>query len=266
MTYRFQDLPHYRELLEKAVKVLRKDERVRALYLSGSLLTDEYSDIDLMILSTREDAQELENERFEIASKVGKIRAEVLGRPRTYVVVYEPFGIKVDYCFHFISEKPRPDKANIEILYDPDGILSKLVEDSTKLNWNIDLDVLENHVKHFFVVLAYFVTKVERGELWEGRDTVEWYRGRLVMIEDILAQRKNEGYRRIETKLDNNRMLLLQSTVPRSVELEEIYRCMDVILEYFKKFLQPDLEKLGVYPEDYARRMLNQYFSRKNIL
>lgn len=261
---RFLDQPNHRELVDRAVGVLSEDPRVRGLYLSGSPTTDEYSDIDLMILSTREDAQSLENERLEIARKIGEVRAEAMGRPHTYAVIYEPLGIKVDYCFHLVAENPRPDKAGIEILYDPDKILGRLVEESANLSWGIDRDALKELVKHFFVSLAYFVAKVERGELWEARDTVEWYRGRLVLIEDILAERKPEGYRRLEFKLAPEKKDVLEDTVTLSCTRDEVYRNMDAVIDYFQRFIQPDVEGLGVYPKVYVERMINQYKSMKN--
>jgi hypothetical protein len=233
------------------------------LFLSGSPLTDEYSDVDLMVLSTREDRDSLEKEIFKIASKVGKVRAEIMGRPHTYVVVYEPHGIKLDYALHYLPEKPRPDKASVEILYDPDGIIAKLVENSAKLKWDIDINALRHHVKHIFVALAYFVSKVERGELWEARDTIEWYRNKLVLIEHILAERKPEGYRHLEIKLTSEKRETLEKTITQHLAKDEIYRNMDAILNYFQCYLQPTVEKLAGYPETYAEKMINHYHSKK---
>jgi len=87
---------------------LKGDDRVKGLYLSGSPSTDEYSDIDLFVLSSVEDREGLERDRLKTASRVGKIMAEAMSTvPHTYVVVYEP-GLKMDYCYHVLPEKPRP--------------------------------------------------------------------------------------------------------------------------------------------------------------
>jgi hypothetical protein len=72
-----------------------------------------------MILSIEENRRSLEVERLQIASHVGEIMAEAMSlAPDTYVVEYRP-GVKMDYCFHLHPEKPRPDKALIDIVYDP---------------------------------------------------------------------------------------------------------------------------------------------------
>lgn len=104
-------------LLMRAVDALKEDERVLGLYVSGNPDTDEFSDVDLMIVSKREDIRSLEEDRYMIASKVGEIRSEAMAlKPHTYVVNYEE-GVKMDYCFHVYPERPRPDKAYIDIIY-----------------------------------------------------------------------------------------------------------------------------------------------------
>ena len=45
-TEKFKDLPQHQSLVDRACEILSKDSRVKALYLSGSLSADEYSDVD----------------------------------------------------------------------------------------------------------------------------------------------------------------------------------------------------------------------------
>ncbi len=125
---RFKEQPIHRRLLEKAVQVLKGDDRVKGLYLSGMPSTDEYSDIDLFILSSLEDREGPERDRLKTASRVGQIMAEAMSTvPHTYVVVYEP-GVKMDYCYHVLPEKPRPDRRFVDVLYDPSGHIDEVVE------------------------------------------------------------------------------------------------------------------------------------------
>ena len=44
-TEKFKDLPQHQSLVDRACEILSKDSRVKALYLSGSLSADEYSDV-----------------------------------------------------------------------------------------------------------------------------------------------------------------------------------------------------------------------------
>jgi len=260
---RFKNQPIHRELLEKAVKVLKRDERVQGLYLSGNPETDEYSDIDLFLMSTKEDRESLEKDRLGIANRVGNIMAECMALvPHTYVVIYEP-GVKMDYSFHVIPEKIRPDKQYMDIIYDPDGHLMDVVEKSKTSSFSFDKDELVNLVKHFHVVLSYTIGKLGRGELWESRDTVEYYRALLVQYEHILAERQRVGYRRLELKLEPEKLAMLERTIPLDTTREECFKGMDAVLEYFDTFLRQRFIDLGVFTVEYAENMVRFYEQQK---
>jgi hypothetical protein len=74
------------------------------------------------------------------------------------------------------------------------------VAKSRERTWEIDVDELRTRVQHYYATFSYTVAKLERGELWEARDCVEFYRQVLLTFEDILARRKREGYRRLQQK------------------------------------------------------------------
>jgi hypothetical protein len=256
-------------LISRAVEILVGDQRVKGLYLSGSLKTDEHSDIDLAILSTEQDRKSLENDRLKIAGQIGEIKAEAMsaGIPHTYVVFYNPEEIKFDFNFHVLPEQPRSDKAKIDILHDPTGHLQEIAEESAKMGWVIDLEELDNRLKHFYVGIGYTVPKIARGELWEARDCVEWYRNKaLIIFEDILARRKREGYRRLEQKLSLGKLRLLENTIPTELTPNEIFRSLDKIFEYFDTFLKDRFIELGVFPTEYATRMTKYYLRRKRTI
>ena len=256
---RFREQPVHRYLLSKAVELLREDPRVEGLYVSGSPHTDDYSDIDLMILSSEENRRSLEAEKREIASQVGELMAEAMAMvPHTYVVVYRP-GVKMDYCFHLCPENPRPDKALIDIVYDPKDHLAELVAKSREMTWEIDVDELRNRVQHYYVTFSYTVAKLERGELWEARDCAEYHRQILITFEDILARRKGEGYRRLEQKLSQEKLALLRRTIPTDVTRRELARCIDLCREYFDTKLKHRLSELGAHPDAYAENMTALY-------
>lgn len=267
MLRRFRDQPVHMGLLMRAADALKEDERVLGLYVSGNPDTDEFSDVDLMIVSKREDIRSLEEDRYMIASKVGEIRSEAMALvPHTYVVNYEE-GVKMDYCFHVYPERPRPDKAYIDIIYDPTGHLAELMEASKGLSWDIDLDELRNRVQHYYVTFSYTVAKLERGELWDARDCVEFYRNTMITLESILAKRKKEGYRRIEQKLPREKLAHLEDTIPQDLSRPELVRCIDSCRSYFNKYLKDKLVALGLHPDTYAETM-NQYYEegKKRVL
>lgn len=110
------------------------------------------------------------------------------------------------------------------------------------------MEELDNRIKHFYVGIGYTIPKIARGELWESRDCIEWYRKALITFEDILAKRKREGYRKLERKLQVKRLELLEQTIPTDLTKEEILQSLDNIFEYFDSFLKKRLLEMNVFP------------------
>ena len=169
----------------------------------------------------------------------------------------------MDYYFHVLPEKPRPDRKFVGVLYDPSSHIEEIVERSKTASIEVSDEYLRNLVKHFYVALHYATTKLGRGELWESRDTVEYYRGLLISFEHMLDNRKRVGYRRLEQKLSKEKLLMLENTIPKDVTRIESIRALDAVLEYFDEYLKPRLAALGVYPETQARNMVKYYEREK---
>ncbi len=261
---KFRNLPKHQSLIERAAKVLTEDSRVKAIYIGGSQSADDFSDIDISIYSeTEEDRDSLREDRLKIAQKVGKLKAESMSLfPTVYVTFYDEEEVKVDYCFNTLPPNLRPDKINVTILYDPEGHLEKMVEDCRKLQWELDIDDLAHKIKHFQMGISYTVSKFLRGELWDGLDCIDFYRKYLIEFEDAFAQRKNENYRRVEQKLDSERLKVFNKTLFSELTSENLFKAMDAILEYMDRFLKEKYQKLGIFPEEDATRM-REYYERK---
>lgn len=260
---KFSNLPKHQDFVNKAAKVLIEDKRCRGIYVSGSLSADEYSDVDLVILcETEEDRISMKEDRHSIAQKIGKLKAEAMAFPYTYVTFYEE-EVKVDFSFHLIPPETRPDKAYINIIYDPDGYLAKMVEESAKLDWEIDLDYLRNKIKHFYIGLSYTVSKIGRGEFWDALDCVDFYRKYLIQFEDIFSRRKRENYRRIEKKLDANRLEAFNKIMVKELTQKNLFQAMDNMLSYFKNFLVERFLEMRIYHEEYAKNMMEFYERKK---
>ena len=260
---KFTNLPKHQALIDKAVEVLKQDSRVKGIYISGSKKADEFSDIDCSILCTAEDFDSLKKDRLETAKKIGEIKAESMSVfPSVYVVFYETDEIKLDFSWEVLPKKIRPDHAYITNLYDPEGHIAKIIEKAWQMDWDINEEELAHNIKHYYIGLSYTVLKLARGELWDAYDCVDFYRKYLVKFEDMLAQRKPENYRRLEQKLDEKRIKLLEKAIPKDLSREELFRTMDIILEYFDTYLKERIRILDLYPDEDAKRML-EYYQRK---
>ncbi len=261
---KFKNLPKHQSLLNKVAKIITEDPRVVGLYLGGSQSADEYSDIDLSIsFANEEDRDSFRNERLEIAKKVGRIKAESMsGFPTVYVVFYEDEEIKVDFAFNLLPPETRPDKINFDILYDPERHLVRMIEESAKMKWDVDIADLTHRINHYHMGISYTVSKILRGEWWDALDCIDFYRKYLVKFEDSFAERKQENYRRLEKKLDKDRLAVFDRTLLSELTQESLFRGMDAIFEYFNRFLKEKFQELGIFPEEDARRMM-EYYERK---
>jgi predicted nucleotidyltransferase len=260
---RFRDLTYHQSLTNRACEILSKDSRVKAIYLSGSLDADEYSDVDLTILCDEEDLQNLLDERYKIAEEVGEILCAAIPpvSDRMLVVFYKE-EVKVDFSYGKLPLQTRPDRAYIDALFDPEGHLGEVIENSKNLEWETDIEFLRNRIKHHFLGLSYTVSKFGRGEFWDGEDCINWYRKNIIMFEDILAKRRREGTRRIEKKFDDEKLKLFELTLVKETSRKELFRAMDVINLYFETFLKSKFQELEVFPEKEAKEML-EYYERK---
>ncbi|MEE9410801.1 MAG: hypothetical protein V3V41_07730 [Candidatus Heimdallarchaeota archaeon] len=264
---KFINLPKHQSLVDRATSVLIGDSRVKAIYLGGSQKADEYSDVDLIIwCDNEEDREGMKKDRLKIAKQVGNIKSEsISGFPYVYVVFYEQEEIKVDYCFNILPVENRPDRAHIDILYDPEGLLEKMVKESWELQWEINLDELKNKIQHYYIGISYTVGKILRGELWDAFDCIEFYRKYLIEFEDILAQRKRENYRRVEEKLNQKRLEILNKTIVSELTKTELFRAMDFIFVYFDNFIKERIQVLDIYPDVYSKNM-KEYYERQKAL
>ncbi|MHA1200016.1 MAG: hypothetical protein ACTSQF_11865 [Candidatus Heimdallarchaeaceae archaeon] len=262
---KFKNLPKHQSLINRAAEVIIADTRVVGLYVGGSQTADEYSDVDLSIyFKSQEDLDSFRNDRLEIAKKVGKIKAESMsGFPFVYVVFYEEEEVKVDFAYNLIPAEPRPDKIYFDILYDPEGHLEKMVEESHKMKWDVDIADLTHRARHYQMGISYTVSKICRGEFWDALDCIDFYRKYLVKFEDSFAQRKQENYRRLEKKLDKKRLVILNKTLVSELNQKRLFQGMDAIFEYFDRFLKDKFQDLGIFPEEFAENMREYYEKMK---
>ncbi|MCE7741298.1 MAG: hypothetical protein GOP50_02465 [Candidatus Heimdallarchaeota archaeon] len=262
---KFKNLPKHQDLIDRATEVVIADSRVVGLYIGGSQTADEYSDIDLSIyFNTEEDLNSFRNDRLEAAKKIGKFKAESMsGFPFVYVVFYEEEEVKVDFAYNLVPAEPRPDKIYFDILYDPEGHLERMMEESRKMKWEVDIADLTHRAKHYQMGISYTVGKICRGEFWDALDCIDYYRKYLVKFEDSFAQRKQENYRRLEKKLDKERLAILNKTLLSELTQKSLFDGMDAIFEYFDRYLKDKFQALGIFPEEYAKNMREYYEKMK---
>ena len=262
---KFSNLPQHQALLGKVAKILCEDTRVLGLYVYGSPMADEYSDIDIKIFfSSDEQRDSFRNDIETIIQRIGKVKVGTIydRSEYMYLAVFDPEEIKVDISLTIIYKDGNPFEYPADILYDPEGHLEKMISEAPKFKVDFDDVNLERRTKMFYVGLNYVITKIERGELWKVFHVLDVYRKAMIQDEDILAHRLQLDYLDVEKNLDEERIAVLNKTLIAELTVENAFLAMDAIFEYWDRFLVEKIRNLGLFPEEYAKNM-TEYYERK---
>lgn len=208
----------HRRFIAGTLDVLRLDARIVGITAAGSFLTgdmDEFSDLDLVVVSEPDAQDALMRERLEIAGRLGRLLAafsgEHVGEPRLFICLYDEPLLHVDLKFvsladvHLRVEEPA-------VLWERDGrVTAALVEGEASFP-QPDPDWIE---ARFWTWMHYGARKIGRGELFEAIDFISYIRS--TVLGPLALRRacaRPQGVRRIETH-DSRFAAALQATVPR---------------------------------------------------
>ena len=220
-------LQEHEGILNRAIALLSEDSQVLGIYLAGSFALgspDEWSDIDLYIIVANGDVDRTLQRHHDLFGRVGPLLtlfpATHLGDPHQIIAFYHAsHPLHVDYQYRAVGDLvPRRKDAEVRILLDRNHELRKwqmaceAAEDTTGLPAE-RLQYLEDR---FWAWCWYTHAKIQRGELWEARDGIEYLRTNvLVPLACALARVVYEGNRRVETKLDSTTRQQLEETIPK---------------------------------------------------
>lgn len=176
-------LPKYRErLLENILKDLTSDSDVLAIYLAGSLARgtfDNYSDIDIHIIVTPEKKAEYIKNKQNRARNWGEVLFfEDINPFSPFVVTHYESFIKVDSWYHTPDEVvPSIWLKGYKVLYDPNNIISKVIEDSSFEFYKPSPDEVVFWRGKLFTFIHETYRAVMREELYyaiSNLDRVQW--------------------------------------------------------------------------------------------
>lgn len=193
--------PH-RDFIERALAVLPQDPRIIGLAAAGSFLTgsmDEYSDVDLVVVTAPGRQEEVMRDRHAIAASLGEYIAgfsgEHVGEPRVLIALFDGPLLHVDLKFvaltnfHLRVEEPA-------VLWERDGALTAALEGGKGVFPQPDGQWIEDR---FWVWVHYGATKIARGELFEAIDMLGFMRASVLgPLALRRAGARPQGVRRIE--------------------------------------------------------------------
>ncbi len=180
-------------------------------YASGEL--DAYSDLDLVLVTNRPIAPDLEQMRM-YASRLGTLlasfRGDHVGEPRLLIALYDAPLLHVDIKFLLLNEFYERVE-NPLILWERDGALSAIMQQSDAHYPAFDFQWAEDR---FWVWVHYAALKIGRGEYVEAIDFLAFVRNTVL---GPMLHLKNKGLprgvRRIETVAGPDDLNRLHRTV-----------------------------------------------------
>lgn len=140
---RDQQLPRLRDhLLQSVFKSLEQRSEVVGIYIGGSIAkgnADIYSDIDLRIVVIEEAYKKYIEQKQELMRGFGSVLFfEQMNAKAPYVVAHYDHFIKMDlFIYTFSRMNPSVWLQGIEVVYDPTGCLTALLEQSNTLQYQV---------------------------------------------------------------------------------------------------------------------------------
>ncbi|GAA1608916.1 hypothetical protein GCM10009742_69130 [Kribbella karoonensis] len=194
---------HLRQVADDVVAEAAKDPRVLAVVAGGSVASgtsDEYSDLDLVLVCTAEGQPACLAEAKEFAARVGPLLSsftgEHVGEPRLLIALYGPPPVHVDLKF----VTPDGLRTRVEdgvVLWQRDDTVDKVRADS-EASWPPpDPQWIEDR---FWVWVHYAAVKIARGELFEAIEVLGALRSAAIAPLATLGRTaRPAGVRRLET-------------------------------------------------------------------
>jgi hypothetical protein len=194
--------PMAQRFLDGLLAAVEADSRIVGLLLAGSAATgqtDEFSDVDTVIVSTDESHPELLAGAHAFAAGLGPLLAaftgEHVGEPRLLIALYGPPLLHVDFKFVGLSDLAVRVEDGV-VAWEREGLVTAALAGSAPVWPMPDPQWLEDR---FWVWVHYCGAKIGRGELFECLDALGMIRG--LVLGPLLAVRagfRPQGARRIE--------------------------------------------------------------------
>lgn len=254
----------HKDFIDRAIKILKTDSRLVGIAIGGSYITnemDEYSDVDLIIAIDDASYNEIMNERYAIADKLGHLLSaftgEHVGEPRLLICLYGPECLHVDLKFVALKDIAKRVEEPCVLWERNECISEALKKDEAKfpvpsLQWIED---------RFWVWVHYGAIKIGRGEIFESIEFISFLRQ--TVLGPLILMKHGElpkGIRKIEF-LAPDYANILKATVPLYSAkscIESLNLVIRLYLELRESFLTVDFVKrkeAEVYSMDYLSKV-----------
>jgi hypothetical protein len=230
-----------RSFLQRLVDRARVDERVEALFLGGSHASgtaDEYSDLDLYLITTDEGFERFRDERRDLMAALGEL---------VFLEEHEDFGfLLILYIYRDgvggemalapVREINDVHSGPFEVLVDRTGVMDGRVFRSGHLDERTRIEMVRRALMWFWYERANLDVAIRRGHLWTAHYHLERCRERCLDLAWIRARPEvwPGGHEKAERMLA---AMTLERLAPTIVPLqrEALRRASDAVTDFYRE-------------------------------
>lgn len=172
-----------RSFINRALPVLKKDERIVGVALGGSYARDamdEYSGLDFIVAVDPKKYESILSDRVGIAEKLGKLlscfTAEHIQRPEILICMYGDPLLHVDLNFQPL-DNISARLENPVVLYEKDNLMSA---EYAKKEAEIPEPDQQWFEDRFWIWVHYIANRIGRGELFDAIEGLSFLRQRVL--------------------------------------------------------------------------------------
>ena len=241
-------LPRHRAKIEATCSAGTQVPGLVGMVIAGSFalgIADEYSDVDLKLVSTDDGFDDVVHAQEQMISAAGtsiaRFPADHTGLPELTIVLYDDL-VHVDFLPIRLSELAQKNEGiPAHVLWERDGSLTRELAAPGPDRVPLDLEWIERRVWTWF---WYLQSKILRGEIYEALDGLAWLRANVLF--PLLGATRGQalsGTRRVEPLLGD-----LADAFRRTVADADAVAVMSALratAELYTRLADPLLEKAG---------------------
>jgi len=207
------------DLLVEAAVYLARNPLVFGVVVSGSIAAgkaDQFSDVDLLAITTDEGLLPVWNDRMQLERALGRVafRFDLTEYVPFSAAAYFEDGAKIHVTYRALGKlQPELEYRCADPLVIRTRVITEWLDECRTLASRPGHDVTVRTDEQFWFWLLQGASKIGRGELWAAYDTLHVLRTLVLSAICTLADIPFEGFRHVETRLDAASLRSMNETI-----------------------------------------------------
>jgi predicted nucleotidyltransferase len=252
-------------VLQRFIEACRDDPRVLAAFLGGSFAggtADEYSDLDIYLVTTSEAYDDFFSERHSFMRRLGEpVFLEDFNTFGFDMLIFTySDGVEGELALAPESQFEHIHGGPYKVLVDKKRILEGKEFPLLAPTEDQQLQTLQHLIYWFWEDLSHFITGMNRGQLWLAYSYIEQMRRKCVNLAHLRHDFTVElsGYAKVEQDVPEEQLLPLHATFC-PLDPEAMLQAARTIVSVYKQIAPSLGEEHGIeYPADLERVLLDR--------